>query len=421
MKLRRKIGLGISLGMAVSVIGANFLVFTNSRSEIQQSITANQSEIVHQGVNSIDRLMYERYLDIQVIATAPSLEDLLTDRSQDKASSVRRLKEQTLLSGPWDILFAINKNGTIITSSDPKLPKATSITGQPNNQAAYQAAMEGKIYVSDLVTSDDTDQPTVLFAAPVRDNNIPTRPIIGVVIGNLSWLSISSILHHVQHGSIVNLYTEAGVLISTNQTTSEKLFTKDEEDLPLIRQAISSRHESSGVIKGIGNSPTYLVSVSPTLGYLDYKGNSWALLIETPVRTIFAPATRIAISSIIFITLISILTFILFSLLLKFIVIDPIASLTKLARAIATGDLSQRWSAMKSNDEIGELGQTFNEMSGRLQVAQTNLQAQIDTKTQQLRQKVEDTERLNQTMVGRELRMIELKKQVKTLEQELKK
>src|SRR3989344_2122426 len=168
MKLRTKIGLGVISGATFSVIGVILLIFTISKSQLQQSISDTQSETAHRAMDTIDQLFYERYLDIQVISTTPLLENLLAGQPQSKTETVHRLKEQTLLSGPWDILFAVDKVGAVVASSHSQLPKAASIAGQPHNQVAYQAAMRGEAYISELVTSDDTGRPTILFATPIR-------------------------------------------------------------------------------------------------------------------------------------------------------------------------------------------------------------------------------------------------------------
>ncbi|MEK7561687.1 MAG: cache domain-containing protein [Patescibacteria group bacterium] len=418
IKLRAKISLGVIAGVAFGVSGVIIFNLTVTKSQLQQSITTNQTETAHRAIDTVNRLLYERYKDVQVIATTPSLEELLAGRAglDAKLVAINRFKEQTFLSGPWDILFAVDRAGNVIVSSRSGLPKTGDVTTQPHNLAAYQAVLKGEVYVSDLVTPDDTGKPTILFAAPVRDDSSPSKPITGAVIGNYSWPVISEVLRNVQHEGVVNLYTKEGVLISTNQDNSQNLFTKDEEDVPLIRQAISSRRVSSGIIKETSHSPTFLISAAPSLGYLSYKGNDWALLVEIPTSLAFGPVTKIVIEISLLVVLMAALAIVVILLLVGRLIITPLGGLTRVVRAIAAGDMSQR-SAFKSNDEIGELAGAFNSMTDKLQDAQQNLQAQVDSRTQQLRQKVDETERLNRTMVDRELRMIELKEQIEALKQ----
>lgn len=63
-----------------------------------------------------------------------------------------------------------------------------------------------------------------------------------------------------------------------------------------------------------------------------------------------------------------------------------------------------------SNDEIGELSTVFNEMGEKLRVSYRGLQDKVEEKTKELNEKVVSLEKLNELMVGRELKMLELKK-----------
>ncbi len=75
---------------------------------------------------------------------------------------------------------------------------------------------------------------------------------------------------------------------------------------------------------------------------------------------------------------------------------NPIASLAQTAEKIKSGDFSQK-AKVASEDEIGRLSVSFNEM--------------ID----KMNKRVEESEKLSVAMVGRELRMVELKKEMEEL------
>jgi len=50
-----------------------------------------------------------------------------------------------------------------------------------------------------------------------------------------------------------------------------------------------------------------------------------------------------------------------------------------------------------------------------------NLEEQVKERTQELQKKVESLDKMNRLMVGRELKMVELKKEIKELKEELEK
>lgn len=97
----------------------------------------------------------------------------------------------------------------------------------------------------------------------------------------------------------------------------------------------------------------------------------------------------------------------LYILLMK-VIIGRINRLRNLADEIAGGNLNERIKIV-SDDEISQLSRSFNNMSEKLKESKENIEEKINKRTASL-------EKLNQFMVGRELKMIELKKEIRKLE-----
>lgn len=110
------------------------------------------------------------------------------------------------------------------------------------------------------------------------------------------------------------------------------------------------------------------------------------------------------------------------------IITKPLAKLTAVTQALAGGDLTKR-ADMESKDEIGQLGQAFNQMASQLQEYYGVLEQKVKERTaeteeakkklevlnQELQKKLEELERTNKLMVGRELKMAEMKKEIEKL------
>ena len=64
-----------------------------------------------------------------------------------------------------------------------------------------------------------------------------------------------------------------------------------------------------------------------------------------------------------------------------------------------------------SADEIDELGNAFSLFIGQSQDLRANLEKQVAERTRQLEEKMEQSEKMNEVMIGRELKMAELKKE----------
>jgi len=149
-----------------------------------------------------------------------------------------------------------------------------------------------------------------------------------------------------------------------------------------------------------------------------------------------------------------ILLILIFYLFFKKIILDPIDELKTGVQVFAKGKFNYRIEK-KSSDEIGELTQSFNQMAKEIQKSYSSLEEivkertkkleeaktileikigartrelqelnkslerQVQEKTKELQEKLEELERFNKLAVGRELRMIELKEEIKRLKEEL--
>lgn len=105
----------------------------------------------------------------------------------------------------------------------------------------------------------------------------------------------------------------------------------------------------------------------------------------------------------------------------------PIRKLICASREISGGNLGTKID-IKSNDETGELANTLRLMVANLKKSKEELEKyskelekKVEARTRDLRQKNVDLERFNKMVIGRELRMVGLKKRVAELEEKLQK
>lgn len=120
----------------------------------------------------------------------------------------------------------------------------------------------------------------------------------------------------------------------------------------------------------------------------------------------------------------SVTTFIVGIYFTYIIIVRPLVSLRTVADAFGSGDFSKRTHTTTTTmrDEIGALGISFNTMADKLQNMYQSLEQKViarthdlDAKVTELEQQREELARMNKLMVGRELKMAELKKELQTL------
>jgi len=101
-------------------------------------------------------------------------------------------------------------------------------------------------------------------------------------------------------------------------------------------------------------------------------------------------------------------------------IIVPIERLVKAAKAISEGNLLYK-AEVGGSPETVELAKKFNEMMAKINELDAKKQETIvmlEEKDKELEKRNKELSKLNRLMVGRELDMVELKKRVKSLEEQ---
>lgn len=117
----------------------------------------------------------------------------------------------------------------------------------------------------------------------------------------------------------------------------------------------------------------------------------------------------------------SLLFSLLLGLLFSFVLVRRMSKLINFVREMSAGK-SVKPIAITRSDELGELGSAFNNLSVKLSESRIGLERQVKERTKELDQKsselkktLAESERLNKSMIGRELEMIKLKKEIMAL------
>ena len=91
---------------------------------------------------------------------------------------------------------------------------------------------------------------------------------------------------------------------------------------------------------------------------------------------------------------------------------NPIKKLQRGIKIVKKGNLNYKV-GIDSRDEIGQLSRDFDKMTGSLKKTRAGIEKKVIERTTEL-------EKMNEHMTGRELKMIELKKEIAELKKELK-
>jgi methyl-accepting chemotaxis protein len=154
--------------------------------------------------------------------------------------------------------------------------------------------------------------------------------------------------------------------------------------------------------------------------YVEKRGKNYNQALEASTQTIDDvnnKARNVVKESSQFLVIFGLISLILVVLIALYIIRSVSIPLTQLLIAtqkISNGDLSKRI-AFSSRDEISQLAISFNEMVNKLQQSHQSLEQKVQDRTTELNKKMEKLEKMNKLMVGRELKMVEYKREIEEL------
>lgn len=392
MKLVYKISLVIlCFFVCISVVFA-FLVYTFTESSLERTIAKQQLELARQTMDKIDRFLYERWNNIVAISEDEEFEGLLAGKDfQDQieiAESDKKLRELALYTGPWDSLDLVNKEGKVVFSTiKPEIGQ--SITEVHFSKEVFEKVLSGKIYYSDVYYDDQLKRPVMSFAAPIRNEDDPTQPVTGAVVGHLAWQAVLEILQNTQ-GVDVELLNKNGIEIGDNHPENiDEIFKENAKGNQVVQKAIRGESGSEITSNVDEEEEDSLTSFVKETGFLTYEGNGWVLLIENPVSVALADARINATNAALVVIPIMLLGAAIIIFLLQRLFIRPVVSLTKITEEIAQGNMSKR-APITSKDEIGTMAKSFNIMAENLQALYAGLEKKVAEKTEELAKRMED-------------------------------
>lgn len=82
---------------------------------------------------------------------------------------------------------------------------------------------------------------------------------------------------------------------------------------------------------------------------------------------------------------------------MRIIIVKPLNNIIKVVKIITNGDFNKRVD-IKTGDEIGQLGNAFNDMTEKIQNLYNDMDKKIIEKTAELRENIQDLDRQNQAI-----------------------
>jgi len=349
------------------------VVYTSSYQTLEEQIYGNLRSYAGNALDAIDRLLFERIADMEVLATDTvfSAPDIKPEQVTTRLIEYRnRHKAYASLA-----FYDLNRIRIADTSGLG--------LGQPFAHASlWEDALREGASNCRVSMSESLRTPVVHFARLVKDDQ---GNALGVITADMPITKLNSVVdaEHCLHSNDneaaqccqeeIDLFAGDGLLLYSNYNRKgilkDNLFKNDK-----FTELSTANREGILYDPFMDNEKDLYVHVYQQ-GYLDFEGNNWSLAACVPEKIALAPVYRLRkkLASILAGALVIV---VIISLFFSRTLSRPIIELRDAAAEMGQGRLDQRI-AVASKDEIGQLAISFNTMAKTLSESMDSLQREI--------------------------------------------
>ncbi len=343
-KLSTKITVSVILFMTLAMVSFSIINYTSAKKRTIESVYTQLQAVTRGQSNAINGWLDQKASTVETTA--------LIVEGAGKKTAITKEFLQAFESDPamYDIYLGYEADGSVLDGGGWIAPPDYDARQRPWYTSAEEA---GDITYSLTYADEANGWKNVLSASmPVYKSN---NQLLGVIAGDMELTAISEIVAET-NTSIENSYA---ILIDDTGT----VLAHPEQEMLAI-SLLDTPH-----LKALGND-----MLNKKNGYFSYDiddeksvivysqvpSTGWILGISLPENEILKPLGAIRVQSFIIIGIALLLTT-LFALLFSKQIVKPIIHLTEATKIISNGDLTHDIE-VTTQDEIGELGHSFNEM-----------------------------------------------------------
>ncbi|KJH70479.1 sensor histidine kinase [Aliterella atlantica] len=399
--LKTRVGIAIGTVALVLSVLASLIVGYAASEQIKVNVGESLAELAYQMTDKLDRGMFERYRDLQILSTLNAI------RTPDYAiSEQRNLLEQlqnTYLDYAW---IGLTDSRGIVRASTGKLLEGKSVAQRPwfikGKTAPYVGDVHEALKLAKLLPNPSKEPLRFVdIAVPVKDLQGNYQGVLGA---HLSW-SWSNEVKRSLLRSLQNQYTEMFVLREDGSqllgpqgfNAAPQADKRQASPLQLASVQAAKQGANNYKIEPWADDRKYLTGFAKSSGYRNYPGLGWLVLVRQPTDVAFAPARQlqqhIFTWNLALGGLFSVIGWVVAGRITK-----PMLAIAQAADRIRQGNTTIAIPVIKGQDETAKLSKSLNKLVSTLTEQENDLKLsnqQLQTKISQLQQ-VEESLRFSE-------------------------
>jgi len=361
--------------------------------QAEADIGQTLAELAFQTTDKLDRGMYERYREVQLMAQRHEITD-----PKVPAAVKRAALESMQATHPYYAWIGLTDNQGKVDVATKGLLEGKNVAARPWFSGAYAGVNLQDVHEAVLLAKllpNPTGEPKRFFDVAFPYHG-PDGAIGGVLGTHLSWQWAASVERSVLRPLAARESVDTLILSKQGAVLlGPKAYVDKVMDPESFRHA---GHEQNGsVIETWPDGKRYLVGYSRSIGHESYPGLGWVVLVRQPLEQAFAPVE--ALRSKILWTGVG--AAILVSLLVWLAarnIASPLHTLTRHADALRAGDATTLPPLRSSLTEVHILHSALGALLSKLQANEqglrelnATLETRVQERTTELHQAVEET------------------------------
>ena len=350
LKLREKILIPVVATIALGMVAGFFYSYLASTRAIEESVRKAVGREVRTTAELMDKWLDARHSDLLTWGMTPVLSEALTETGYYGRSARKEAGSllETLEKGYpyYDFLFVADTNGYLIANSHKNIPKKYIV----NDRDYFKASIQGKLWISDIITSRESGEKVFAVSVPLRVDN----EIVGILAGAVNVSAFSSFFIHdfrLDQKGFAYLAEQNGQVIAIS-SQNKALSRIDDHDFG--RQILETGKGNLVFSQG----GEQLLSAYTTLGQKE-----WVLVVTQSLDEAFAPARKIGWYTMAAGLVLLILVCLGVAGIFRKMVYQRFDRMLEAIGMVEQGHLDVRIQGGDENDEIGELAKAFNTMT----------------------------------------------------------
>ncbi|MGD9161795.1 MAG: response regulator [Desulfobacteraceae bacterium] len=338
----------LALSALVLLIATSLEVYFKYKSQVK-IVSSEQQLIAGEAANSVKAFIQKK---TEILKAGISIGNLALANHEDQILILDKLLG---LEPSFRQLILLDRQQHLLLQAGLSPNPVFTQSSVQSNSDLISRVSQGKTYLSQVYIEKATSEPVMMIGVPVKDvlGNFK-RTLIAEVNLKFMWDLVGSI--EIGKTGVAYVVDKQGRLIAF-EDISRVLSGENVEYLPEVAEFMKGNKNShisnADTVTGIQNDQ--VVSTHVHLGNPD-----WAVIVELPVKEAYQPVLKTLKRSAIFMV-VSIIFATMIGIYLSKKITKPIIDLRNATGKISRGDLDTKIKII-SNNEIGELAKSFNQM-----------------------------------------------------------